>query len=174
MHAHCTARSAGGGCIARGPGPEKTWFFDRQLSGGGALLDLGVHLIDLALWLIHPHDVTLERAELDAGSIEREAKLWMRLNGSVPLELAVSWNAPLPETRIMLEVAGDLGQVRWENVGDSFFRFRTVQDERVLIDKETTLRHGTLRAFFRTLKTGIAPAIDTRVYALLEQAYGCA
>jgi len=27
---------------------EKTWFFDRQLSGGGALLDLGIHLIDLA------------------------------------------------------------------------------------------------------------------------------
>jgi hypothetical protein len=74
----------------------------------------------------------------------------MRLNGSVPLELAVSWNAPLPETRIMFEVAGDLGQVRWENVGDSFFRLRTVPDERVLIDKETTLRHGTLRAFFRT------------------------
>ena len=114
------------------------------------MLDLGVHLIDLALWLIHPQDITLERAELDAGSIEREAKLWMRLNGNVPFELAVSWNAPLPETRIMFEVAGDLGQVRWENVGDSFFRFRTVQDERVLIDKETTLRHGTLHAFFRT------------------------
>jgi len=98
----------------------------------------------------------------------------MRLNGNVPFELAVSWNAPLPETRIMFEVAGDLGQVRWENVGDSFFRFRTVQDERVLIDKEnnTPARHAA--CIHPRLETGIAPAVDTRVYALLDQAYACA
>ncbi|MGH8179258.1 MAG: Gfo/Idh/MocA family protein, partial [Steroidobacter sp.] len=32
-------------------GPDKPWVYDRRLSGGGCLLDLGVHLIDLALWL---------------------------------------------------------------------------------------------------------------------------
>jgi predicted dehydrogenase len=29
-----------------------TWFGNKQLAGGGALLDIGVHLLDLALWTI--------------------------------------------------------------------------------------------------------------------------
>ncbi|HEV7415357.1 MAG TPA: Gfo/Idh/MocA family oxidoreductase, partial [Tianweitania sediminis] len=33
-------------------GPDKPWFYDRALSGGGCLMDLGVHLIDLALWVL--------------------------------------------------------------------------------------------------------------------------
>src|SRR5207237_1676008 len=33
-----------------GYGPEKAWFYERELSGGGCVLDLGIHLVDLALW----------------------------------------------------------------------------------------------------------------------------
>src|SRR5687767_3060130 len=32
-----------------GYGPDKAWFYDFSLSGGGCMLDLGVHLVDLAL-----------------------------------------------------------------------------------------------------------------------------
>jgi predicted dehydrogenase len=31
-------------------GPDKPWFYDPELSGGGCVMDLGVHLVDLALW----------------------------------------------------------------------------------------------------------------------------
>jgi predicted dehydrogenase len=31
-------------------GPDKAWFYDPALSGGGCVMDLGVHLVDLALW----------------------------------------------------------------------------------------------------------------------------
>ena len=154
-----------------GPGPDKAWFFDRRLSGGGALLDLGVHLVDLALWLFEPEEVTLERAELERGGIEREAKVRVRFGDGVALDLAVSWNAPAAETRIAFEVVGERGRVRWENVAGSFFRFRTLQDDRVLLDRETRLRSDTLVAFARALETDHAPNIDTRVYALIDQAY---
>src|SRR5690606_27189512 len=33
-------------------GPDKAWFYDRSLSGGGCVMDLGAHLIDLALWAL--------------------------------------------------------------------------------------------------------------------------
>src|SRR5690606_36079371 len=33
-------------------GPDKAWYYDPALSGGGCVIDLGIHLIDLALWFL--------------------------------------------------------------------------------------------------------------------------
>jgi predicted dehydrogenase len=33
-------------------GPDKPWFYDPAQSGGGCVMDLGVHLVDLALWTL--------------------------------------------------------------------------------------------------------------------------
>jgi len=33
-------------------GPDKPWFYDAELSGGGCVIDLGTHLVDLALWTL--------------------------------------------------------------------------------------------------------------------------
>jgi hypothetical protein len=33
-------------------GPDKPWFCDPAQSGGGCVIDLGVHLVDLALWVL--------------------------------------------------------------------------------------------------------------------------
>jgi predicted dehydrogenase len=156
-----------------GPGPEKAWFFDPRLSGGGALVDLGVHLLDLALWLVTPRRVELRHSSLvrePGQSVEHAADVGVQLD-EVPLELSVSWNAMLPETVIAMELQTARGCLRWENVDGSFFHFRTRDAERVLCDRETTLRQDTLRALCAALDSGTAPAIDTRVYAVLDQAY---
>jgi predicted dehydrogenase len=153
-----------------GPGTEKAWFFDPKLSGGGALIDLGVHLLDLALWLVEPRSVDLLEADLDGAPIEHRAALRLQVD-DVRVDLAVSWNADLPETAIFLDVEAERGRVRWENVAGSFFRFRTVRDDEVLLERETTLREDTLRAFCAALDSGEAPPIDPRVYAVLDQAY---
>jgi predicted dehydrogenase len=155
-----------------GPGAEKRWFFNRAQSGGGALIDLGVHLLDLSLWLTSPASVSLVSAELsDADPVEYSAEVRLRLD-EIPFELSVSWNAPLPQTEISFEVeCADGHVVRWENVDGSFFRFRTLADGEVLLDRETTLREDTLRAFSEALATRRAPSVDTRVYAILDEAY---
>src|SRR5690606_14372754 len=33
-------------------GPDKPWFYDYGLAGGGCVMDLGIHLIDLAFWFL--------------------------------------------------------------------------------------------------------------------------
>jgi predicted dehydrogenase len=33
-----------------GPVPVPSWWFDKELVGGGALLDLGIHMVDLFVW----------------------------------------------------------------------------------------------------------------------------
>jgi predicted dehydrogenase len=156
-----------------GPGLEKRWFFDPRLSGGGALTDLGVHLLDLALWLLQPRQVELVNAALTAADapVENAARLRLLLD-DVDFEVSVSWNAPLATTEIGFEVASADGGMRWENVDGSFFHFRTLRHGEVLLDRETTLRSDTLCAFARAVIAREAPPIDTRVYALLDQAYG--
>src|SRR5205085_9628582 len=31
-------------------GRDEAWFYDPTLAGGGCVIDLGIHLVDLALW----------------------------------------------------------------------------------------------------------------------------
>lgn len=155
-------------------GPGKAWFFDPALSGGGALIDLGVHLLDLALDLLAPASPQLTSAALgyeQGHPVEDAAELLLDLDG-VPFSLAVSWNAPRPLTEITFELEARAGLARWENVGGSFFRFRTLRDGACLLDRETTLRADSLRAFRMALSRGVAPPVRLEVYDLLADAYG--
>lgn len=78
-------------------GPDKAWCFQPDLSGGGALLDLGVHLVDLALWILDPASLegvrSWTRALSDRPGIDRMAGAEMRLDGDVPFRLTSSWHA---------------------------------------------------------------------------------
>jgi predicted dehydrogenase len=156
-----------------GPGQDKKWFFNAQLSGGGALIDLGVHLLDLGLFLLQPRQVVLEQVTLqrEAG-VEHAAALRVACDAT-PFDVEVSWHAPLSQSRIAIELHLDNGSIAcWENVEGSFFHFRARRDGATLLDRETTLREDTLRAFAAAVHAREAPPIDTRVYALLDQAYG--
>src|SRR5690606_35725807 len=48
-------------------GPDKAWLYDRALSGGGCVIDLGIHLIDLVLWVLDGARVRAVDARLFAG-----------------------------------------------------------------------------------------------------------
>jgi len=104
--------------------------------------------------------------------VERAAELQLMLD-QVEFQVAVSWNAPLSMSEIGIEIETATGVLRWENVDGSFFHFRSRHEDRVLLDRETTLRQDTLRAFAAALgEPHRSPAIDTRVYDILDRAYG--
>jgi predicted dehydrogenase len=157
---------------AGGPAAGRDWFLTKRLSGGGALIDLGVHMLDFLMWLTQPDQVLLEGATIerdDGYEVEHRARLGLRLDG-VPVQLGVGWNAPTP-TDISIQLAGERGSLEWTNVNGSFAHFRTLLNGRVLLEREITLRENTLHALSRALETGAAPPIDARVYDVLDQAY---
>ena len=112
-------------------GPDKAWFYDRRLSGGGCLLDLGVHLLDLASWLtgcrLEHECATLRHKGIQpcVGQVEDFAWLALRA-GDVPVRAACSWNLHAgSDCRIAIEAIGDTGTLAIENIDGSFVNFRT-------------------------------------------------
>jgi predicted dehydrogenase len=120
-------------------GPDKPWFYDSKLSGGGCLIDLGIHLVDLALWTLDFPAVThvgshlfsrgrrFSSRELD---VEDYADANLDLEGNVAIHLACSWKAHAGrDAAIEVAVYGTHGGARWRNVTGSFYDFLTERFE---------------------------------------------
>jgi len=125
-------------------GPDKPWFYERALSGGGCLMDLGVHLIDLALWLFDHPAVEVAAARLTAGGrpagrdeVEDFALATLQLAGGPTVRLACSWRAHAGQDAVIAaEFHGTQGGALVRNVGGSFndleaWRFSGTARERI-------------------------------------------
>lgn len=108
-------------------GPDKPWFTDAKLAGGGCLIDLGTHLVDLALWLTGAEEVAVETARtlsLHGHEVEDQASAELEL-GEVRARLACSWFQPAGgECAFECTAWGSEGAVSVRNVGGSFYDFR--------------------------------------------------
>jgi len=108
-------------------GPDKAWFTDPELAGGGCLIDLGTHLVDLALWLTGAAEVAVETARtlsLRGHAVEDQASAVLTL-GEVRAQLACSWFQPAGgECAFECTAWGSEGAVSVRNVGGSFYDFR--------------------------------------------------
>ncbi|TFW14201.1 Gfo/Idh/MocA family oxidoreductase [Brevundimonas intermedia] len=120
-------------------GPDKPWFYDPALSGGGCVMDLGVHLIDLCLWLLDDDiaevDAHLSRDGLAvAGRTEAEdyAVATLVLKSGAIVRLACSWRLPAGQDAV-IEAAfyGEGAGAAMRNVGGSFYDFEAVAFEGV-------------------------------------------
>ena len=123
-------------------GPDKPWFYDRAQSGGGCVMDLGVHLVDLALWALGWPEVADVDARLFAGgaplsgdAVEDFAAATLTLADGAAVRLACSWrlNAGV-DAEIGAAFYGTEGGASLRNVGGSFYdlearRFRGTATE---------------------------------------------
>jgi len=115
-------------------GPDKDWFYNRALSGGGCVIDLGVHLVDLALWMFDEPAISVS-SRLFAGGrpleqvpdlVEDYAVMRLDFPDGATAEVACSWRLHAGQDAI-IEAAfyGTRAAARWRNVNGSFFDFIT-------------------------------------------------
>jgi predicted dehydrogenase len=112
-------------------GPGKPWFWDRAQSGGGCVIDLGVHLVDLALWALDWPEVAAVESRLFAAgaplagdACEDFATATLTLADGGAIRLACSWNLHAgTEAEIAARFWGTAGGAALRNVDGSFYRF---------------------------------------------------
>ncbi len=114
-------------------GPDKPWFRDPLLSGGGCVIDLGIHLVDLALWTLDFPRVEAVASRLHAGGrrlalpsavVEDHAVAQIDLAGGCVVRLACSWNLPAGRDAVIeASFHGTRGGAALRNVGGSFYDF---------------------------------------------------
>ena len=114
-------------------GPDKPWFYDFSLSGGGCMLDLGVHLIDLALApLRFPAVTRVERTLFSGGEVlpkgservEDYCVATIETADSTAINLSSSWNLHAGRAaEISVTFYGTEGGASLHNVDGSFYDF---------------------------------------------------
>jgi predicted dehydrogenase len=114
-------------------GPDKAWFYDPKLSGGGCVIDLGVHLVDLALWCLNFPEVKQvssslfskgKRITASDGKVEDYATASIDLQTGTHLQLTCSWNLPAGQPAIIQAAFyGTNGGVALKNLEGSFYDF---------------------------------------------------
>ncbi len=90
--------------------PGAAWFFDRGRAGGGAVLDLGIHMVDIALWLLRllPVEVLGSVATVEKPTpLEDQGVAVLRFESGCLATITVSW-ATRPTVR-RVEVFGSRG-----------------------------------------------------------------
>jgi predicted dehydrogenase len=75
---------------------DRSWFTERGKAGGGALLDLGTPLVDLAIWISGLKKITGVSCSIfgkkGKDTVEDSACAMVRFAGGACLMLEVNWN----------------------------------------------------------------------------------
>jgi predicted dehydrogenase len=129
-------------------GPDKPWFYDPAQSGGGCVMDLGVHLVDLALWTLGWPAVESVASRLfkdgeplgaSPDVCEDYATATLGVDGGASVNLTCSWRVSAGQDAVIgAAFYGTGGGAALKNVNGSFYDFTA------------ELYHGTSRETLST------------------------
>lgn len=125
-----------------------SWFTQKELAGGGPLIDIGVHMLDLTLWLLgYPKPVTvLGKTYAAFGPRKKGLSEWGRAdeNGRFDVEdlaiamitfengasmtLEASWASHIEKENVFLELYGTEGGTYFQLLEDRFTLYHEIND----------------------------------------------
>jgi predicted dehydrogenase len=114
-------------------GPDKSWFYDLRQSGGGCVMDLGIHLLDLALLVLDYPPVCVVGSKLHRSGmllkkpidqLEDHAFAEVQFSTGATARIACSWRLSAGQNAV-IEAAfyGTRGSAILRNVDGSFYNF---------------------------------------------------
>jgi predicted dehydrogenase len=93
--------------------PYQSWLYDVKISGGGVIMDLGIQLIDLVLWLLGKPQIKTIRAYFNTaapeGKAEDSALVIIETANQVVITLEVAWRMHMEKDIIYTNVFGRKG-----------------------------------------------------------------
>jgi len=115
-------------------GPDKPWFYDPALSGGGCLTDLGSHLVDLMFYLFKSPSIEVRYVNLLSQGkqilslgerVEDFAEAQLKTSTEISIRMACSWKLPGgKDAEIYFRIYGTAGGASFHNVNGSFYDFQ--------------------------------------------------
>lgn len=92
---------------------QDTWFVQKEKSGGGVLIDLGPHLLDLSFWFLdnfNPISVCgVVSAKFGYGDVDDFVSALIRMEGGATIGLELTWESFIKEEKFFSSLLGTKG-----------------------------------------------------------------
>ncbi|GMR25234.1 MAG: Gfo/Idh/MocA family oxidoreductase [Ignavibacteria bacterium] len=135
---------------------EEKWFMKREEAGGGVILDLGISLLDLSLWLMgYPNvkSVQTQNFYQSRKTLEDTSISFIRCDNSKLINIETSWALPVEKDLFQLSVYGSNGSV----TSTPLHLYKKVENQ--IVDLKPTLSespsHLFKKAYLNELKSFI-------------------
>jgi predicted dehydrogenase len=93
---------------------EEKWFMRREQAGGGVMLDLGISLLDISLWLIDYPSVKSVQTQnycQNNSKLEDTSISFIRCSDSKIINIETSWTLPVEKDLFQLTIFGSKGSI---------------------------------------------------------------
>jgi predicted dehydrogenase len=93
------------------PSSEGSWFSQKEMSGGGVILDMGIVMLDLALWMTGYPEVSRVNATnySHKTKVEDSSVAYLTMKNGATITIEVSWNFHIENELYYCNIYGEQG-----------------------------------------------------------------